>query len=217
MERGERYWNAIEPIWDSINIDSVEAFQSTFGSVPPELGFLYAAHFCQSEVCNGGFTQFFRNSTGVLAPEAVRGFLAIGQLKVAGIVEKAISMLGSPYSRDRVARWTILDRLAPSNSSGETDSRSSPLEPLEREFYSLLRTEAGGFENAADRYAAERGLGNATPPSKTFEEAAKSFIGALSKDDVKRMKNQLSDLKTDLAKTRRRIAEGAAGSSDAPE
>jgi hypothetical protein len=24
-----------------------------------QVGLLYAAHFCQSEVCNGGFTQFF--------------------------------------------------------------------------------------------------------------------------------------------------------------
>jgi hypothetical protein len=60
MEPGERYCNAIEPIWDTIEIDSPESFQSTFSRVPAELGLLYAAHFCQSEVCNGGFAQFFR-------------------------------------------------------------------------------------------------------------------------------------------------------------
>jgi hypothetical protein len=79
MQPGEQYWNAIDPIWDDIDIDTSESFQRTFQNVPRKLGLLYAAHFCQSEVCNGGFTQFFRNSTGVLAPEAIEGFAAIGQ------------------------------------------------------------------------------------------------------------------------------------------
>jgi hypothetical protein len=81
----------------------------------------------------------------------------------------------------------------------------------------VLRTEAGGFENAADRYAADRGFGNATPSSETFEEAAKKFMGTLSKDDIKRMKNQLSDLKTDITRMRLRLAEGAEGTSDEPD
>jgi hypothetical protein len=113
MEPGEAYGKAIDPIWDDIDIDSVESFQRTFQNVPSELGLLYAAHFCQSEVCNGGFTQFFWNSTGVLAPETVEGFVAIGQVKVADVVRRAMSMLGSPYLRDRAARWLALDGLAP--------------------------------------------------------------------------------------------------------
>src|SRR5271170_2757632 len=120
MEPGEIYWDVIEPIWDDIDIDSAESFQQTFRRVPLELGILYAAHFCQSEVCNGGFTQFFWNSTGVLAPEAVQGFIAIGQPKVATVVEKAMSMLGSPYLRDRSARWAALGGLQSPASPGAT-------------------------------------------------------------------------------------------------
>jgi hypothetical protein len=113
MEPGEAYWKAIDRIWDDVDIDSVESFQRTFQNVPREFGLLYAAHFCQSEVCNGGFTQFFWNGTGVLAPEAVEGFVAIGQVNVADVVKGAMSMLGSPYLRDRAARWLTLDGLAP--------------------------------------------------------------------------------------------------------
>jgi len=208
MEPGERYWNAIDPIWDTIDIDGAESFQSTFNRVPAELGLLYAAHFCQSEVCNGGFTQFFRNSTGVLAPEAVQGFLAIGQPKVANVVERAISMLGSPYLRDRAERWAALDKLDPPSSSGAQRYRNIELfQPLEDEFYSLLRTEADGFENAADRYAAGLGLGSTKPVPETDEEPIKKFVGTLSKDEIKSLKNQLSDLKTDLAKMRQRNTE----------
>lgn len=79
MEAGEEYWAVLDQYWDVIDIDSPEVFESTFNRVPRSVGLLYAAHFCQSEVCNGGFTQFFWNSTGVLGPEAVEGFRAIGR------------------------------------------------------------------------------------------------------------------------------------------
>src|SRR5271170_7900760 len=100
MEPGEIYWDVIEPIWDDIDIDSAESFQQTFQNVPRELGLLYAAHFCQSEVCNGGFTQFFWNSTGVLAPEAVKGFEAISQPQLANVLSQAMALLGAPYLRE---------------------------------------------------------------------------------------------------------------------
>jgi len=39
---------------------------------------LYCGHRCQSEVTNGGLYQFFSNTTGLLAPEALFGFREIG-------------------------------------------------------------------------------------------------------------------------------------------
>ncbi len=123
------------------------------------MGLLYAAHFCQSEVCNGGFTQFFWNSTGVLAPEAVEGFIAIGQPQVADVIQRAMNILGSPFRRDRAARWSALDTLRNEHDKGQ-DLAGRPrykkidsFGKLEREFYSLLVSEAGGFENAANAYA----------------------------------------------------------------
>jgi catechol 2,3-dioxygenase-like lactoylglutathione lyase family enzyme len=158
VEPGEKYWSILEPIWDSIDIGTPEVFEQTFGAVPRSVGLLYAAHFCQSEVCNGGLTQFFWNSTGVLAPEAVDGFQAIGQAKVASVVQRAVKMLGDPYPRVRSDRWQALEKLR--DHPVGTDSSEQPsyenvalFEPLEDEFYSLLASEAGGFENAADAYA----------------------------------------------------------------
>ena len=79
---GEIYWRAVDPIWHSISIyDGPRVFLRQFGKVPVHLGLLLAAHWCRSEVFNGGFHQFFSNPTGVLAPEAVSGFKAIGLTK----------------------------------------------------------------------------------------------------------------------------------------
>src|SRR2546425_9088677 len=112
MESGGRHWSAIESIWETINIyDGQEDFLTTFSKVRREIGLLYAAQFCQSEVFNGGFTQFFSNSTGVLAPEAGEGFAAIGQVKIAEIVLKAMTHLGSPYFPGRETPPKVLEAL----------------------------------------------------------------------------------------------------------
>lgn len=137
------YWRLVEPIWNKINIDGVEVFLETYARVPRQAALLYSAHFCQSEVCNGGFHQFFHNSTGVLAPEAVHGFRAIGQWKVAEVVQASMDLLGSPYPRDRRMRALVL--------AGFTTRK---FQAFDRQFYSLIGTESGGFEQAADQYAA---------------------------------------------------------------
>jgi hypothetical protein len=108
------YWSIVEPVWDAIDIYSgPDVFMQTFGSVPRASGLLFAAHFCQSEICNGGFQQFFGNSTGVLAAEAVEGFHEIGQHQVAALIEKAMSLFGSGYPRDRKERETRLEEVCP--------------------------------------------------------------------------------------------------------
>jgi len=72
---GERYWRLIKPFSRELSIyDGPEVFLYQFRQLPPEVGHLLAAHRCQSEVRNGGFHQFFSNSTGVLAPEALAAF-----------------------------------------------------------------------------------------------------------------------------------------------
>ena len=55
----------------------------------------------QAEVENGGFSQFFFNSTGVLAYEAVTGFRLIGATEIILVVEEVIALekeKGTPCS-----------------------------------------------------------------------------------------------------------------------
>jgi hypothetical protein len=222
MEPGETYWNAIDPIWNDINIDSAESFQLTFSNVPRELGLLYAAHFCQSEICNGGFTQFFWNSTGVLAPEAIEGLAAIGQLQVADVVRRAVSMLGAPYPRDRAARWAALDELAPA-ADREPDSlgraayrRIDLFRPLEKEFYSLLRTEADGFENAADRYAAPIAPKYTSAASK-HEALDKVLRDVMSNPETKSLKTDILQAKALIAEMRKKLSGKTEGEGGEPQ
>ena len=139
------YWRLVEPVWESINIyEGPATFLTTLADAPVTSGLLFAAHWCYSEVCNGGLSQFFANSTGVLAPEAIRGFRAIRQPAVAAILEKAVERFGPIYPRERDDRQLKLLELG----KGAFDS-------LDAEFYETVESEAGGFEFAADVYANE--------------------------------------------------------------
>ncbi len=105
----DSYWDLVEPVWKKISIyDGPEAFLSQFRSFPAVPGNLFAAHWCQSEVRNGGLHQFFSNSTGVLAPEALSGFQAIGLTEWATILDEAMRFFGPSYPRDRETRIAVL-------------------------------------------------------------------------------------------------------------
>lgn len=141
------YWSTVEPFWEAINIgEGPEVFRKTFETVPRVSGLLFAAHFCQSEVCNGGFRQFFSNSTGVLAPEAAEGFREIGQPKIATLIQSAMGLVGSPYLRDREERQARLKQIS-----------KDSLDLLDEEFFDLIESENGGFQEAADSYAERLG------------------------------------------------------------
>ena len=141
------YWSIVEPVFDEIDIyQGSEEFVRTFATVPRPAGLLFAAHFCQSEVCNGGFNQFFANSTGVLAPEAIEGFKAIGQDFVANLIQQACSLFGEPFPRERLLRQSKLEAID-----------LALLKSLNQKFYGIIGSENGGFEAAADNYAAKVG------------------------------------------------------------
>ena len=144
-----RYWQLVEPIWDVISIyDGSEAFEAQYRASPEASRTLFAAHWCQSEVRNGGFEQFFSNSTGVLAPEAVEAFKVIGMPKTARVVETAMTVFGSRYPRDRGEREAIME-----SAFTSCDDESYPFEEFDEEFFDLIKQEGGGFEASADRYA----------------------------------------------------------------
>lgn len=126
--------------------DSAAEYLESLNGVPRELGWLYAAHICQDEVASAGFEQFFFGHAGVLAPEAVEGFQAIGQPAAARLLKDAMEKFGPAYSRERLDRVAVLDDM-------DADTAIA-LEELETTFTKQVRKEAGGFKKAADRYAA---------------------------------------------------------------
>ncbi len=152
----EGYWGIIEAPFDEVSIyDGPHKFLRAFGKLPPHVGHLLAAHWCQSEVCNGGFHQFFVNATGVLAPEAVEGFAAIGILEWNLLLKEAMAHFGSSYPRDQAARQKLL----PDPVRGKTPKAWNPFFQLDENFHAWLRPNADGWEQAADAYARRTAVG----------------------------------------------------------
>src|SRR5688500_7967929 len=145
-EPGTAAWQAIEPVWDLINIyDGPDIFLGQFRSVAPATGHLFACHWCHSEVCNGGFHQFFWNSTGVLAPEAAEGFTVLGLTDCAALVKEAMAYFGSPYPRERSERIAQLEQL----TSGTVSDVELFLE-LDDRFFAAIGEFSERFYRVAD-------------------------------------------------------------------
>jgi hypothetical protein len=148
----EGYWSVLEPYWDQIDIyGGPERFLATYGAVPALVQTLFAAHFCESEVSNGGLHQFFMNSTGVLAPEAVAAFRRIGFAETAAVVERAMAFFGTPYPRRQENRMERLDA-----RRGVTRAEWDPFAEHDEEFYASLGDEHQPFFQALDDLAARR-------------------------------------------------------------
>jgi hypothetical protein len=144
------YWTLVKPVWDSISIyDGANRFVADYEAAPEVSRVLFAAHWCQSEICNGGFHQFYSNSTGVLAPEALDAFKKLGMPKVAELIAQSMSRFDSPFPRDRTLRQSMLD----AHAEAHTES-PDPFDALDDPFFNALESEAGGFEAAANAFAA---------------------------------------------------------------
>ncbi len=148
---GVSYWSLIEPVWLPLNRSwdqGASEFVRQFEATPLKVGHLYAAHWCQSEVCNGGLHQFFYNMTGLLAPEARRGFEAIGLDVWSVILAEAMNFFGSSYPRERFDRLKLLPV-----ANGRARQEWDPFTALDEQFYDWLHAEHDRWEHEADRYA----------------------------------------------------------------
>ncbi len=69
---------------------------------------IYITQAVEMEVNNGGFAQYFFNSSGDFANEIVDAYRKIGAEKTAKICEKAISIYGGEVPKDRAQREDVL-------------------------------------------------------------------------------------------------------------
>lgn len=65
--------------------------------IPIQATHLFALHWLHLEVHNGGFWQYFYNSTCHSMPEAIAGYDAIGMSEVAETIRSASAELGDPF------------------------------------------------------------------------------------------------------------------------
>lgn len=140
----------IAPVAEALQaFDEGEKYPQRFAGQPRRPALLFAAHWCKSAMSVAGFRDFFQSAAGVLAPEAVAGFRSIGMPQTAQTVENAMQFLGKPYPRDQIRRCALLDRVEQMTHTGD-----GLFEDLDGAFYRYLALEAGGFEVAANRFAA---------------------------------------------------------------
>jgi hypothetical protein len=106
------YWDQIEEAFEDVDIyESYEVFKQGSSRYPEWKIDILAVHWTMSEVVNGGLRQYFANSTGILAPEAVLAFQRIGKPELAAALFNAMSLLGEPYPRERKERTERLATL----------------------------------------------------------------------------------------------------------
>ncbi len=156
-------------VFEKVDIDNAEVFGASAKLVPRPVLLGWAANFCLSEIYNGGLLQLFWNSTGLITPEAVEGFSAMGMPLLADILSRAAALLGEPFPREREARWDAL--LANSGKSAEEleevfstgknhylcyykATENFGFDELDQEIYQLMREENGGVDEATAAYLA---------------------------------------------------------------
>ncbi len=153
-QRIASYWDLLEPIWDQIDIyTNPETFLAQFAQLPQAVGDLYAAHWLVSEVVNGAFPQFFSNSTGVLAPEALIAFRRIGLTDAADITEACMTFFGDSYPRDRAVRATMIDWVWAETLSEDDEHNLDILLDLSSQFLDAIGKNQNVFNLAANEYA----------------------------------------------------------------
>ena len=144
------YPKIYEKYYDRFNIyDDRAAWEASIESIPLAAVHLWSIHWLHLEVYNGGFWQFFANSTGVLAFEARDGFAVIEMPEVANVIRRAMEKLGEPYlveRKDRLKKLEELEKLDVNWDKEDTD------------FYNLADTEklfrrVPKFVPFADAYA----------------------------------------------------------------
>jgi hypothetical protein len=150
LQPGQTYWSLVEPEWLRLNRswdEDPREFIRQYKATPIEAGHLYAAHWCQSEVNNGGLHQFFYNTTGILAPEALAGLHAIGVSEWSEILREAMAFFGNPYPRERSVRLKLLPK-----SDGRKRKEWDPFGAFDDRFYDWLEDDFNRWYRLADKY-----------------------------------------------------------------
>jgi hypothetical protein len=138
----------IEPVWWTGNIyGSVEEYEESLRQFSKPQRFLFAIHWYIAEVDNGGHDQFYYNSTGIVWPDALAGFDALGLDEAVAIIEESMSRMGGQPSRIRSERQDQLNRF-----SAEFDDLDNRLYALEEEIDLNVIMVTYASENASSFY-----------------------------------------------------------------
>ena len=106
-------FDIVDPMWWTIEFhDDPETYARTGAAFTPEQRQLHAMLWYMSEVHNGGHSQFYSNSTGMVWQDALEGFGHFGLPGFQAILAESVSRFGeTPPSLERKARNQRLDAI----------------------------------------------------------------------------------------------------------
>ena len=111
----EQIWNLTDKndfvIAMKEHLDKKTQYGEDMSVLSKEERIFYITQTLEMEVNNGGFSQFFYNSSGDFANELVGAFAAIGANATVAICQSAIEALGCDIPIDRDERQEMLDEL----------------------------------------------------------------------------------------------------------
>jgi hypothetical protein len=102
----------IDPLWWTVSIyDSKEKYEKDLAPFSSHQRAVFALMWYMTEVNNGGHSQFYSNSTGIVWEDAMKGFELIGLMEGKEIIEESARRFGTRPSFDRTERENALDKL----------------------------------------------------------------------------------------------------------
>ncbi len=136
----EQIWKLDDPTDFIIALSDYIAEKCQYGEEMPALSHpervFYITLTLEMEVNNGGFSQYFYNSSGNFAGELVGAFTEIGAVRTAEICRQAISAFDREIPADRDARQDMLDEY----ESEELDDRLNECDSAFYEYEDDLET-----------------------------------------------------------------------------
>ncbi len=124
--KDDDYFLVIEPIWFSVNIyGNYKEYEESLKKFTLKQRYLHAIEWLIAEVDNGGFYQFFDNSTGIVWEDAYRGIKEIKCEKMLEVLDRVLELYGKSPSKIREERWDELEKFYDGEFSDKLDNLSS--------------------------------------------------------------------------------------------
>jgi len=120
----------IDPLWWEVRTyEGEKAYNEDLDQFSLPQRYIFAIQCYMAEVNNGGHWQFYYNSSGIVYPDALQGFLEIGHQQAYDILNETIALAGGKIPLDRSRRIRQLDRLS--------DSQNDAMEALDMAFFEI--------------------------------------------------------------------------------
>lgn len=124
INKPRKYPGIYTPYYETFDFyNGRDVWLKSIREIPIKAVHLFSLHFLHLEVYNGGFWQYFYNSTSTSYPEAVQGYEAIGMPEVAVVINSAANQLGNPFPFEKENREKIVGPPDKRMDFSEFDSR----------------------------------------------------------------------------------------------